>query len=333
MSQARRCAPGVLWRRLPARAFPWLARLAIGAVLSGAAGGALAQDVEQQEKDDQVIPGLSEWADAVTRRSNLRWVGQRVAEPEPRAHPESSAWLDSERWPLRVHTTGTLSPASLQRARELLAAAEQALGLGAETGVFALQRPLDLYLVDSPDQGAFAGTASVWSELDAREVFAQLDVRTPSSALPACSAEVLMDSILFGLDPAERSTLRSASAAYFGALVQGEGCGSEATRESLSFDQRELLGTPAALRAWLEALGAKRDRNRGVFLENMWQFARQLTWEGEGLRGSPDLIEAIAKALELNHERLEEVAAALAASAALRQLEPGPIPTAHAVRY
>jgi hypothetical protein len=70
-----------------------------------------------------------------------------------------------------------------------------------------------------------------------------------------------------------------------------------------------------------------------VFLENMWQFARQLTWQGDGLRGSPDVIEASAKALELGHERLEEVAAGLAASAALRALPPGPIPVTQAVRY
>jgi hypothetical protein len=47
----------------------------------------------------------------------------------------------------------------------------------------------------------------------------------------------------------------------------------------------------------------------------MWHFARQATWEGEGLRGSPDLVEAIEKALELRYQKLEDVAAELAVEA------------------
>jgi hypothetical protein len=59
------------------------------------------------------------------------------------------------------------------------------------------------------------------------------------------------------------------------------------------------------------------DQNRGAFVQNMWHFARQRTWEGRGLRGSPDLIEAVAKALELSHTKLEEIAGELANQRAL----------------
>jgi hypothetical protein len=75
---------------------------------------------------------------------------------------------------------------------------------------------------------------------------------------------------------------------------------------------------------WFHALGARQDRNRGVFMENMWQFARQLTWEGSGLRGSPDLFEAIAKALELSQDKLEEIAGQLSNESALDALSGSP---------
>ncbi|HVZ36155.1 MAG TPA: hypothetical protein VG963_27190, partial [Polyangiaceae bacterium] len=84
--------------------------------------------------------------------------------------------------------------------------------------------------------------------------------------------------------------------------------------------------------AWLVRLGARQDRNRGVFLDEMWQLARQRTWEGLDLRGSPDLFEAIAKVLELRHEQFASIAAELGDAAArageaeLRELSAASLP-------
>jgi hypothetical protein len=44
----------------------------------------------------------------------------------------------------------------------------------------------------------------------------------------------------------------------------------------------------------------------------MWDFARQRTWEGRDLRGSPDLLECVHQAIEKSGEVFEEVTAALA---------------------
>jgi hypothetical protein len=52
----------------------------------------------------------------------------------------------------------------------------------------------------------------------------------------------------------------------------------------------------------------------------MWQFTRQRTWEGSGLRGSPDLFEAIARTIELSQDKLEEIAGELANASALEGL-------------
>jgi hypothetical protein len=111
--------------------------------------------------------------------------------------------------------------------------------------------------------------------------------------------------------------LRKASARYFARLLSGDACTEQDAPAQLTRDETGVLRDPDKLARWLEALSARQDHNRGVFLENMWQFARQKTWEGSGLRGSPDLFEAIAKALELSHDKLEEIAGELANRAAL----------------
>jgi hypothetical protein len=45
-------------------------------------------------------------------------------------------------------------------------------------------------------------------------------------------------------------------------------------------------------------LSETQDGGSGSFVRELWQFARQKTGEGEMLRGSPDLFEALARALE-----------------------------------
>jgi hypothetical protein len=281
-----------------------------------------------------LIPGIEGWADAVAGYSTAKWVGQRVPFPLPQLPPASTAQLDSLLWPLRVHTTRAASAPELALARRVLEQAEQAASLASASGLFTFTAPIDLYLVDAPANAAYPSAGSTWSDLDSTSSFALIDLRTPTAQRAVCTSQALIEAALWRWDPAESVTIHRASAAYFAGLMHGTWCEAPSPdRRSLSFDQGRLLHSAPLLTAWLSALGALRDRNRGSFAENMWQFARQRTWEGSGLRGSPDLLEAIAKTSELEYTRLEENAAGLALDMALAALEPGSVPIAGAIRF
>ncbi len=60
-----------------------------------------------------------------------------------------------------------------------------------------------------------------------------------------------------------------------------------------------MLGVALAL------VSARADGGTGSFVRDMWQLARQRTWEGSELRGAPDLWMAFKKALELAGENLD----------------------------
>ncbi|MET0341663.1 MAG: hypothetical protein ABW252_11730, partial [Polyangiales bacterium] len=144
--------------------------------------------------------------------------------------------------------------------------------------------------------------------------------------LQACVARALVEAQLLELDPAEAASLRRASAAYLAARFTGEprcdddddaGSGES---EASPFDlQRPLRGAD-----WLHRLDAQRAGGRGTFVFDMWQFARQRTWEGRDLRASPDLLEAIDRALALTHDELPRIAAQIADARALEGLDTPP---------
>jgi hypothetical protein len=302
------------------------------ALLAGATGNVHGQELSQ---------GIASWAEATVGRSSVRWAGQRVAAPAPTARPTSMAALDSESWPLRVHITGAVSSARLALARDVLARAEGTYALLQESGLFVPRaasspgHPLrrDLYLVERDLSAAMRDDTEVVSDLDAASAFALLALRTPASMRDACLAQALIEAELLEADPAESEVVRGASARYFAALLSGETCPPATPQSALTHSEQGVLHDAEKLAGWLAALAARQDHNRGVFLANMWQFARQQTWEGSGLRGSPDLFEAIAKALELGHDKLEEIAGGLANQRALGAFTGSPDQDRERVRF
>jgi hypothetical protein len=68
-------------------------------------------------------------------------------------------------------------------------------------------------------------------------------------------------------------------------------------------------------------------------MHGLWHFARQRTWEGSGLRGSPDLFEALAKALELGQERFELSVGELVNASALAQCAGDPFQDGGRLRF
>lgn len=262
-----------------------------------------------------LIEGIEGYADAVSGLSTAKWAGQRVPWPAPTPRPISLGRLDSTWAPLSVHAT---SHEAARRLPAVLSAAEQALLVLRASGLFELRDDggqagtfqRDLYVVSSDASGAaLDATEPVWG-LDAARAFVTIDARVPEALLAPCTAQALIEAELYELDPAEAPAVRRGSAAYFTTRVLGESC--PALPAASSDGVLDVLHDADGFAAWVGALDARQARGTGVFLANMWQFARQRTWEGSGLRGSPDLLEAIGKALELRHERLEEVAGAIA---------------------
>ncbi len=300
----------------------------------------------------QLIPGIEEWAESTIESGQSKWAGQRVPFPDPKPRPVAPFSLRSLEWPLTVHfkpspalaphrknsARTTVQEGSLARAQATLAALESAYMLFAVTGFTSSfgdggqggTGDHDVYLVDALEYGADArvdATIPV-SGLDATRAYGLIDARVPSANLEACAAQALAEMLFLELDPAEAASVRKSSAAYLAFLVTGRlGCDDDAERAAEEPARAALSTTSDARGArWLSLLGGREDRHTGVFLREMWQFARQSTWEGAGLRGSPDLFETIVKAKQLRKESFEEIAAELSVTGFVGLAE-GPIGT------
>jgi hypothetical protein len=274
----------------------------------------------------QLLDGITRYADTTVGVSSTKWAGQRVPFPLPRPRPAVSQHLTSVVWPLSVHAGAEVAPA---RVLAVLAAGERTLAALSESELLASfgdagqgsSAGLDLYLVQ--DSAAVASAAldatGNFTALDGARAYALLDARVPASRLFACTAQALLDAQLFELDPAEATSVRTSSAAYLAGLLSGESCEDVSPELHLN----PFLVNAATGAAWLAQLSARQDHNRGTFVFELWQFARQRTWEGEGLRASPDLMEVLDKTLELSRESFALLAAELAEGRA--RLTPGQV--------
>ena len=264
----------------------------------------------------QLIEGIEGWADATIGLSTSRWTGPRVPAPTPEPRPHAPQRLDARDVPVSVHASEHVSPA---RMRAALAAAEQVHVMLSAAGFLTSFGDAgqggtggrDLYVTDDAAAAARAAldAAGNLSGLDGGRAYASIDARVPADRLLACVAQALIEAQLLELDPAEALSLRRASAAYFASLLTGDAACDDASGPWPAGASPIDLAYVAEGADWLRHLGARQDGGRGTFLFDMWQFARQRTWEGRDLRASPDLMEAIDKALELQHEELPLVAA------------------------
>ncbi|MFT3923633.1 MAG: hypothetical protein QM778_13970 [Myxococcales bacterium] len=280
-----------------------------------------------------LIKGVDEWAEATTKSAAPKWAGPRVVFPTPQPRPASIGRLTSLLWPLDVHLAAGVP---LARGQAVLEAGEEALAILATTGWLGNfgdggmggTGGYDLYVTPQASHGADAfldATEPMWG-LDGARAFGVVDARVPSDRIAACTTQTLAETLLYQLDPAESASARQSTGAYLSWLVTGDlGCDDE--ENGRRADPRlAALGPDAGGRGaeWLVQLGHRQDQNRGHFMRDMWQFARQRTWEGTGLRASPDLFEVIAAALGNEDEQLENVASELADQQALTWLDDPP---------
>jgi hypothetical protein len=332
-------------RRGDSARLSFLRRASLAALFALGSIGAHSQHATAQLSDT-----LTRFADSTVGLSSRKWAGPRVPFPPPRARPTSTARLDSARWPVSVHAAQGVSPA---RVAQVLEAAETTLDLLYAAGFLtsfgdagqAGTAGHDVYVLDgdvsnlpvlggtplatsltagqaqplgseaAPSARAYLDASGNFSALDGARAFAVLDARLPATKVLACTAQALIEAQLFELDPAESRGVREASAAYFATLLSGEPACDEAAPDLAAYPFRAGATTDGA--DWLARLSTREDRSRGTFLFDTWQLARQQTWEGHALRASPDLLEAIAKALELERTPFDLVAGELAEARAL----------------
>jgi hypothetical protein len=274
--------------------------------------------------------------------SNPIWTGQRVPRPAPMARPPgASLVVRSALRPLAVHADPAAARAPL--AEDALAALEAAYDLMRVTG---WDLPVsdggrgdtdgfDLYLVDLPTDSyeARADGDLALSFEDSTVAFAVVDPDVDSTLFAACVTQAYVDASLLGVDPAEAPQWRRATSAWLAWMITGRfGCDEDEVARAMAEPGRAPIPDRAAREGaegatddgqpisgaggavWLALLDAYHSGGSGRFVREAWQFARQRTWEGHDLRGSPDLFQVMRAMFPRAAEKLEDVVEAVALS-------------------
>lgn len=262
------------------------------------------------------IAGLEEWAEMIARAQTPHWAGQRTPWPSHEERPGPEVFqLRSSLRPVSVHALAGVSPATALRSLEALEAAydwARVRGWGTAPGDAGAggTSGLDLYLVagatDESDARADAPVAGEF--LDSMTAFAVVDADVDPDALEACVTSAYVQAVLIGQDPAEARAWRRATGDFVAWLVTGRFGGGAAVVKQQQEPWRGWVlheGDGAGGALWLAMISARADGGSGSFVRDMWQLARQRTWEGSDLRGAPDLWMAFKKALELAGENLD----------------------------
>ena len=288
---------------------------------------------------------VASWARVLAEATAPRWIGPRVPWAPPSARPQVPLAVSSWTRPVAVHATDAVAQATVLRALRALEDAHAWMedagwgapvsdaGRGGDDG-------LDLYLVsprgsdapgsfdvpsaapgepdDAPARSVQVGYDSrvAWTDLDTATTFASVDADVEPEALEACVTSAYAQAVLAGSDPAEAPAWRRALGTWLGWQITGTFCDPEALAWAQARAERALVGhAPGSGEAGaflLAVLSARHDGGTGRFVRDLWQLARQRTWEGDALRAEPDLWHAIEHALEVSREPLVRIVPDLA---------------------
>ncbi|MBX3250780.1 MAG: hypothetical protein KF901_26610 [Myxococcales bacterium] len=265
-----------------------------------------------------VFPGAAEVAEIFMAAFEQHWAGPVTPRPAPTPRPASAHHVDSLTAPLRVHGDEQVSDAQLERA---LAALE---GVAARLTREGWPAPLldggrggsgafDLYLSPTDALATAGSDGPAFSHLDADVSFAIVDPGLSGEALELAVASAYAEALALNLDPAEAPTWRAATGAWAAWHLMGRfGCADALERQQqaphLPWVSDEH-GAGGGL--FLAMVSQRHDGGSGAFVRDLWQLARQRTWEGMDLRASPDLWEALAKTTDLAGLRLQDLMADL----------------------
>ncbi len=272
------------------------------------------------------MPGVDEFASALVQLTTRVWKGQRVSWPDAAERP-SAAMVRRSLWrPLAVHVVPSLEEREKCDSVAALHALETAYDLLTKEGWSAPvwdtlggAADFDLYLsaAASEDVAVFADRAAHYSFLDETSAFAVIRADLDPERLLPCVVDAYAQAMLLGQDPAEAVSWRRATAAWLAWRITGQfGCTSDvavqqqqpwrAWTSHQGYSGNEGHGGGALMLAL--ASSQYRDEH-GIFFRELWQLARQRTWEGSGLRGAPDLWMALHRVLEWSEQRLTDVVA------------------------
>jgi hypothetical protein len=261
---------------------------------------------------DDAIDAWASWALAPKI-----WKGQTVPVPPPTARPSRlGLTVDSLELPLRVH-----APARDRRsARAAMLALERAYlaarGFGWPSPPFDADLggspAFDLYLVPGASPGADAQVDEerAPSDFDAAVTYAIVSAKPAGAQLAACVQSAFAQATARALEPAESASVVRATGEYSAYLETGEpGCDDSFARGQ-NAAERSMLGTGVAAAGsgglFLAMLSERHEGGSGEFVRKLWELARQRSKglvADDRLRGSPDVWEVIARALELTEAK------------------------------
>lgn len=269
---------------------------------------------EPKRLDHSVMPGIDEVAANYADLLTPRWEGERTEAPGFVARPFSAGSIASEVAPLRVHVQTADDLSKAQRALHALervhARIEEA---GWETpladGIRGGDNAFDLYLSPSGEVQAFADERLFWSHLDAVSTYGVVDPEVSEEDLEVCVAQALGEAIGLTLDPSEASAWRRGLGTYLAHLATGRfGCGGLARiQESahLAWTPHGELGPDRAALLLMLLPSVREDHDS--FVRDVWDFARQRTWDGFEFRASPDFWEALTAIQALRESSLDDL--------------------------
>ncbi len=308
---------------------------------------AAAQDRPQADSGTsaQALPSSTEgerpvWIDNLAEHaatiSAPRWVGARTDEIALWTRPNTTAFLAANDTLATVHdSTGRATAGDLERVARALS---EAWALASEAGWYAPPPDgnrsgtfgFDLIIANVDHQ--YASRADVPTGFGANDGAVMFVLLDPSGLatdrlLRSCVLTALIDAGLGARDPAEGESVRRAISASAAASILGDAsCAAGALLDAQAVPGRRLIAERPDWRRVLDddearsvvfdgasgmifftTLNAREHAELGGFAREMWEFSRQRTWEGVGLRASPDVFEAIDASFRSQRQLPEDV--------------------------
>ncbi len=263
-------------------------------------------------------------ADAIVWMTTRRWEGPRTPGAPPWRRPSSDYRLDATFAPLSVHAEASVPIEKAQRVLDILTGVAARLeqegwerplpdgGLGGTRGFDLYLSPTDA-LADARSDGR-----DIASYLDAAVAHALVDPSLDGLDLESAVVSAYAQALMLNLDPAEARQWRRATGGWLAWRMTGQMGPARAEVPQQRECWRSWIagaadeGTGGAL--LLAMLSERHDGGTGDFVRDVWQLARQRTWDGRDLRAAPDLWQAFDRALSVAGEQLHALIEDLAAA-------------------
>lgn len=250
---------------------------------------------------------FDQWAKNVVQDSAAKWKGPRVPFAKRTPRPSQGFFaLQSSLYPLTVHVNDQVpfikvlqTLRELEHVHERWRAQEWPINFP-DAAPDAGGTGFDLYVasaVDAPVATFVDGP--VWGEyLDAASTFAVMDATVPDAYWNACISQAYVEAQLLAQDPAEAAAwIQSMAIAWTWEQTGLWGC------QDSSMEKNSIAAPSALFLGWLADTVSN---DAASFWQELWQHSRQRTWEGVGLRASPDLWMVIERASVYSHASLAE---------------------------